>query len=104
MSTDGRESPKEESKEITAFATDRGLFHYRVLPFGIANGPSLFMRAMRKFIPYHPNIIIYLDDILIFNKDIQSHIETLKYFFIHAEKANLTLNPQKSCLENPYRA
>lgn len=34
------------AKEHTAFATRDGLFQFRVMPFGVCNGPATFQRLM----------------------------------------------------------
>lgn len=36
----------EESRELTAFKTEDGLFHFRRMPFGLANAPSSFQRMV----------------------------------------------------------
>lgn len=41
-----RMHPRYKSK--TAFATHRGLFQFKVLPFGLSNGPSSFRRLMER--------------------------------------------------------
>ena len=86
----------EDSKKYTAFSTEEGLFHFRVMPFGLANGPSEFARLMRLALPYHPNVFNFLDDILIASESIDEHIDTLEFVFTHLNKANLKVNPKKS--------
>ena len=39
-------SLKPEARKYTAFRTQRGLFQFRVLPFGLKNSPATFVRLM----------------------------------------------------------
>jgi hypothetical protein len=56
----------ERRGEKTAFTTKYGLFEWTVVPFGLANAPSPFMRMMNKLLAKHrAYCVVYLDDILI---------------------------------------
>ncbi|XP_073408526.1 uncharacterized protein [Dendrobates tinctorius] len=67
----------------TAFNTPEGHFEYLVMPFGLTNAPSVFQCFMndifRDFVDKF--LIIYLDDILIFSKDWDSHVEHIRIVF-----------------------
>ena len=92
----------EDSRKYTAFTTEFGLFQFKVLPFGIANGPPVFCRMMRMLFRDHPSVFTFLDDILIASKTLDEHFETLKEVFESLSNANLKINIDKShfCVES----
>ena len=58
-----------EDREKTVFVTEDGLHQWNVLPFGLANTPSTFMRTMNNLLEAHKAyVLVYLDDILILTK------------------------------------
>jgi hypothetical protein len=64
----------------TAFNTHLGQFEWLVLPFGLANAPSTFQRAMHDlFRPYIGKfVLVYLDDCLVFSRTPEEHAEHLE--------------------------
>ena len=85
----------EESKPLTAFPL--GFYECKRMPFRLTNAPATFQRLMETCLGVL-NLhwcIIYLDDIVIFSKDLASHLERLKAVFWKLEKAGLKLKPSK---------
>jgi hypothetical protein len=81
----------------TAFKTMLGLYEWLVMPFGLTNTPSSFMRLMnevlRAFIGKF--MVAYFDDILIYNKSIDEHIDHLRAIFNALHDACLFHNLEK---------
>ena len=64
----------------TAFNTQFGSFQWKVMPFGLTNAPATFQRMMNGILaPYLRSFAqVYLDDIIIYSKDVETHVEHLK--------------------------
>ncbi len=64
---------EEDSKQYVVISTHRGLFRNNRLPFGVSSSPGIFQRAMESLLQGIPNIVIYLDDILIAGSSEEDH-------------------------------
>ena len=68
--------------------------------FRFTNAPTTFQRLMETCLgdlSLHW-CIIYLDDIIVFSKDLASHLERLEAVFWKLEKVGLKLKPSKYAL------
>jgi len=84
---------REQDRDFTAFIFHRGLFRFRVMPFGLVNAPATFSGLMRRVLRNTQNTGNYLDDILALTPDWMRHLAALRHFFECIWKANLTLRP-----------
>ena len=89
---------KESSRHLTAFTVPgRGLFQWRVMPFGLHSAPATFQRIVDKMIG--PELehfaIAYLDDIIITSTTFEDHIKHLQQVFNRLREFNLRINLEK---------
>ena len=88
----------EEDRDKTAFVTGRG-HHLRfvTMPFGLCNAPSTFQKLMERVLDglQWRTVVIYLDDVIVFSKSIEDHMQHLEEVLRRFEQHNLKLKPRK---------
>lgn len=70
----------EADEDLTTFRTRFGSYKYRVLPFGLTNGPATFQNFINDtFMEYLDEFVVaYLDDILVYSNSLEEHREHVK--------------------------
>lgn len=88
---------EENSKEKTTFAVPgRGLFQFKVMPFGLVNASQTQQRLMDILFQAHEaRVWAYLDDIVICTSTFEEHLQVLREVMAILKEANLTINIEK---------
>lgn len=91
-------APKDREK--TAFTTPMGLYEFDRMAFGLCNAPSTFQRLMQTCLgdQNQESLLIYLDDVIVFSPDFDTHLTHLDVIFSRLTSHGLKLKPSKCCL------
>ena len=92
---------EESHKERTAFTVGPlGFYEYNRMAFGLANAPATYQRLMEQCLgELHLSIcFIYLDDIIIFSRTYEEHLERLCSVFQKLRETGIKLSPKKCSL------
>ena len=85
------------SRHKAAFITQDGVFEWKRMPFGLMNAPISFQTLMSGVLRElsFKSVLVYIDDVLIFSPDFDSHLRDLSLVFNKLRQAGLTLEPSK---------
>ena len=82
----------------TAFCTPWGKFEFKVMPFGLRNGPAVFQRLMDQVLQQDTErAVVYIDDIGIFSPTWEQHCIDIRTVLTRLKDAGLTANVTKCC-------
>src|SRR6266496_6110910 len=94
--------PKDKPK--MAFTCHLGLYEFNVMLFGLKNTPLTFQRLINKVLREYIDefIIVYIDDLLIYSKTFEEHLEHIRKVFEKLREANLMMKLKKCkfCIPN----
>lgn len=91
-----------ESRDLTTFLSENGMYRFTRLMFGVNCAPEIFQREMCRILEREDNIIVYIDDVLIF-ADSPEQLRTITCRVLQVlRKNNLTLNSAKCEFEKTH--
>lgn len=93
----------EDAIEKTAFRVGTGgLYEYLRMPFGLCNSPATFQRLMEACFSEEnfEILLLYLDDILVFSKTVEEHLQRLDVVFSKLKSHGLKMKPSKCSFFN----
>lgn len=84
-------------RQKTAFSTSTGHYEFNRMPFGLKGAPATFQRLMNHILSGLQGIkcFVYLDDIVVYGRNLEDHNRKLVSIFERIEKFNLRLQPRK---------
>ena len=84
-------------QEHTSFITDRGLYCYIGMPFGLLNAGATYQRLVNMMFEKQigKTMEVYVDDMLVKSMRASDHIDNLAEMFDILRKYRMKLNPQK---------
>jgi len=89
-------SEKRESRWLTAFVCDAGLFEFQRLPFGLKSAGNTFMRCVSRILhPVRSFTEPFVDDMAVYSMAWPEHLDHLERFLGIIKESGLTLNLKK---------
>uniref|UniRef100_A0A2N9GIS1 Uncharacterized protein n=1 Tax=Fagus sylvatica TaxID=28930 RepID=A0A2N9GIS1_FAGSY len=91
---------KQEDEELTAFQTPKGIYCYKVMPFGLKNAGATYQRAMQKIFDdiLHKIVQCYVDDLVVKTRKREEHIRDLRIVFNPTEEIPAQDEPFEMCI------
>ena len=80
-----------EDQIKTCVTTPWGMFNFKRLNMGMSNSAQAFQRLIDSVVADIPGCFAYLDDLLLYSKDKNSHLKLLDTVFKRLEDAGLSL-------------
>ena len=91
----------EESKKFTTINTNKGLYQYNNLPFGVSSAPGIFQCTIEDLLQGIPHVVVRVDDILVSGKDDPDHLANLEAVLGWLSTAGLKLRLAKCLFTQP---
>ncbi|KAG0434612.1 Retrovirus-related Pol polyprotein from transposon 17.6 [Dictyocoela muelleri] len=80
----------------TEFKILNMMFIFKKIPFGLTNAPATFQNAMNNMFKNTSNVLIYLDDVLLFSQSFEEHYTLISDTFSILHQNNVSINFEKS--------
>jgi hypothetical protein len=81
----------QKSEDLTTFRSRYGSFKYKVMPFGVTNGPATFQRYINTALAEYLDdfVTVYVDDVLIYSESYEEHVRHVKLVLARLREAGL---------------
>ena len=85
----------DRAREISAIVTNEGLYECLVMPFGFKNSACTFQRLMSIITRGLEGCVVYIDDVVVFSDDWETHVHLIRELFCALRDAGLVINLAK---------
>ena len=87
----------EDDRDKTSFITDKGIYCYNMMPFGLKNAGATYQRLVNKMFGdlLGKTMEVYVDDMLVKSRRSQDHLEDLAQAFSIMRSYGMKLNADK---------
>ena len=91
----------DRAREVSASCTPRGLWQYKVAPFGMRNSGATFQRLINRVTGKSEKTEAYVDDVATWADSWQEHLGHISSLFIQVRAAGLGINLGESNFGKP---
>ena len=86
-----------EDEEHAAFVTNKDIYCYKVIPFGLKNIRATYQQLVNKIFKaqIEQNMNVYVDDMLVKSSQTTDQVQDLKKAFSILRRHQMKLNPTK---------
>jgi len=85
----------EAARKYVTINTQKCLFQYTRLPFGVSSAPAIFQRIIDNLLQGIPQLCVYLDDSLVTSKSTEEHLKNLEEVLSRLRNASMRLKRSK---------
>jgi len=91
----------EEDRHYLTFGSPFGTYQWKRLPFGLKSAPIIFQDSVSSLLVGIPNVVAYLDDIMIATETKEEHLTVLEKVLEKLVDSGVRLNMEKCAVLQP---